>query len=114
MVDAPKTLALSSREWNALLTVNATDLANLFQAQPIPTPELCAQLAQRIDRMRAILPGWLASVPHAAPDAPKESAQPSAQVAAQANGAAPKKGGWPKGKPRKKRNAPGIAQQQVQ
>lgn len=95
-----KTLSLAPREWNALLASNADDLVTFFKGQPMPNAELYQHIAAHLDRMKAILPGWLASAP-----APVDAGQVAEKEAqAQVNGAAKsKKGGWPKGK---KRNAP--------
>lgn len=110
-----KTLTLGPREWNALLASNADDLANVFKSQTMPSADLYWNIVEHIDRMKAILPGWLASAPQAVADAPKSQAAPELPPAPKPNGAAPKpKRGWPKGKQRKVRAAPGIAQSGVQ
>lgn len=99
MTDTPKTLTLSAREWNVLLASNASDLAAVFSSQPNPSADLYTKIVEHMDRMKSILPGWLAAAQAvAATDAPAAPAQ--------ANGAAPakRKGGWPAGKPRKPRN----------
>lgn len=96
----PKTLTIGSREWNVLLAHNASELVTFFQQQPIPTLESYQNIIAHIDRMKEILPGWLASAP-AVVQEPVERQPDSAPVPMkQPNGAAPKKGGWPKGKKR--------------
>ena len=105
-----KTLTLGPREWNALLASNADDLAGVFKSQTMPNPELYRYIVDHIERMKAILPGWLASAPQMA--AGTANPQPSSDQPPEPkpNGAAPKrKAGRPKGSG-KKRNAPGIAQ----
>lgn len=106
MTDRPKTLALGTREWNALLAHNSGELAAFFQQQPIPSAETYTHIVQHLDRMKEILPGWLAT---AQPPVVREQQVSAPQPApAQTNGAARRKGGWPKGKPRK-RAAPAQA-----
>lgn len=92
-----KTLSLAPREWNALLASNADDLAAFFKAQHQPNAELYQQVLTHLERMKAILPGWLASATAAAPEAP----QGEQEAVQHGNGAGPKgKGGWPLGKKR--------------
>lgn len=102
MTTAPKTLSLGSREWNALLAHNASELVTFFNAQPQPNVESYKQIIQHMERMKEILPGWLACAPPVTPDAANQQAQPDTAAMAQApNGDALKKrGGWPKGKKR--------------
>lgn len=103
-MSAPKTLTIGTREWNVLLAHNAAELAGLFQQQPNPTPDLYKNIVAHMDRMKEILPGWLASAPAPAPEPASQQVQQKEPVAPQANGAAPKpkgKGGWPKGRSRK-------------
>lgn len=97
----PKTLTIGVREWNVLLAHNAAELVAFFQQQPTPTAESYHNIVAHMDRMKEILPGWLASAPHAAPELVAQQAQGDIPPGAQANGEAPKKrGGWPKGKKR--------------
>lgn len=98
----PKTLALGQREWNVLLAHNAAELAQFFQNQPTPSAEKYVQIIQHIDRMKDILPGWLATAPPVPAGAKPEQVQETAAPQAQPNGAAPvkRKGGWPRGKKR--------------
>lgn len=97
MTDTPKTLSLSAREWNVLLASNASDLAAVFSSQPNPSNDLYMKIVEHMDRMKAILPGWLAAA-QAVPagEAPVADVAPAAPVK--------RKGGWPAGKPRKARN----------
>jgi hypothetical protein len=97
----PKTLTIGTREWNVLLAHNAAELATFFQQQPAPTAESYKGIIAHIDRMKGILPGWLASAPPVAPEAATQQGRADAVPASQSNGAAPRKrGGWPKGKKR--------------
>lgn len=110
---APKNyLQIGSREWNVLLAHNAAELVAFFQKQPTPTPESYGHIVAHMDRMKEILPGWLASAPPVAQEPVSQQGQDRHPVSEQANGAAPKerkKGGWPLGKPRTRK-----AQQAVQ
>ncbi len=102
MTDTPKTLSLSAREWNALMASNAADLHAVFQSQPEPNADLYLKIITHMDRMKAILPGWLA----AAPAPVSGEAQAAAPVPVEAATDVPKKrGGWPKGKPRVRNGA---------
>lgn len=110
---APKTLSLGTREWNALLAHNATELATFFNGQPAPNPEAYKQILQHMERMKEILPGWLASGPPVAPDVANQQAQGEQAQGQKPNGAAPKehkKGGWPKGKKRVRAAAAQVVQ----
>lgn len=103
MTDQPKTLSLGAREWNALLAHNAGELVAFFNQQPQPNVETYTRIVQHIDRMKQILPGWLACAPPAPQDAVNTQAQAEQPAKPQTNGAAPqerKRGGWPKGKKR--------------
>lgn len=101
MTEKPKTLTIGTREWNVLLAHNATELATFFNQQPAPTPESYRNIVAHMDRMKEILPGWLASAPQAVAEPVNQQAQGKEPVSEQTNGAAPKKrGGWPKGKKR--------------
>lgn len=94
-------IAIGSREWNVLLAHNASELVTFFNQQPIPTLESYQNIITHIDRMKEILPGWLACAPAAAPDAANQQALADTPMAQASNGAALKKrGGWPKGKKR--------------
>lgn len=113
MAEQPKTLSLGPREWNVLLAHNASELVAFFNHQPQPTVDLYKQIIQHMERMKEILPGWLACAPAVAPDAPNQQAQGEQAQVPQPNGAAPqerKKGGWPKGRKRT-RAAPAQAVQ---
>lgn len=108
---SPKTLTIDTREWNALLAHNAAELMTFFQQQPQPSPEAFKNIITYMDRMKEILPGWLASAPQPAAEPASQQLRPDAVPAPQANGAAPKarkKGGWPLGKPRTRKAAQAV------
>lgn len=107
---APKTLTIGVREWNVLLAHNAAELVAFFQQQPTPTAESYHNIVAHLERMKEILPGWLASSPQAAPEPVAQQAQGDIPPGAQVNGAAPKrkKGGWPLGKPRTRKAAQAV------
>lgn len=96
----PKTLTIFTPEWNALLAHNAGQLAAFFQQQPTPSPESYQNIIVHMERMREMLPGWLASVPAVPTGAANQQEQAKVPVPPQPNGAAPKQRGWPKGKKR--------------
>lgn len=104
MTDAPKTLALDSAEWKALLLDNLARAHQAVTASQAINPEGLISLGQHLDRIKGIAAAWHASLP-------KDQLAPQPEPApaqASANGAEkPRKGGWPKGK---KRNAPRQAQ----
>jgi hypothetical protein len=113
MTEKPATLSLDSSEWRAMLGHNLNRAVEFLQANTQVTPEQVAAFHQHLDRMKALVSAWHLSVPPVAKEAVKEADQSDAPAPVHSNGEAPKprRGGWPLGKPRKKRNAPGIAQQ---
>lgn len=104
---APKTLTIFTPEWNALLGHNAGQLAAFFQQQPTPSPESYQNIILHMERMREMLPGWLASVPAVPTGAVNQQEPGKVPVPPQPNGAAPKR----RGRPPKKRGAPAQAVQ---
>lgn len=107
----PKTLTIGTREWNVLLAHNAAELVTFFQQQPQPSPEAFKNILAHMDRMKEILPGWLASAPPPTAEPASQQARPNMVPAPQNNGAAPKarkKGGWPLGKPRTRKAAQAV------
>jgi hypothetical protein len=103
MTDAPKTLALDSAEWKALVLDNIARAHAAVTASGNITPEGLALFSQHLDRIKGIAGAWHASLPKAQP-APQDEPV-TAPATANGNGAAPvkRRGGWQKGRPRKPR-----------
>lgn len=112
MTDQPKTLALDTSEWKALLLSNLARAHEFVNGRQAPNADAAAALFNHLDHIKSLVAAWQASQ---APVEPPAVGEPKGvQGAANANGAdAPskRKGGWPAGKPRKKRNAPAQAVQ---
>lgn len=102
MSDAPKTLALNSAEWKALLVSNIDQLRQFVMEAGGLTPQGVVVVGDHLERMKGIAAAWQASQP---PAPVGENAQPAPAQSAANGAAAPvvKKGGWPKGR---KRGAP--------
>ena len=104
-----KTLSLNTRQWRVLLHDNLDVLKAAVAGTETIDETGLKQIHAQLDDMKMLAVAWFqVGVPT---QIQTPSVAETADVPAQADGAAPKpKGGWPKGKPRKQRNAPGIAQ----
>lgn len=98
MTDQPKTLALDSAEWKALLLSNIVRTHESVNGAKHITPEGLAMFNGHMDRMKGIAAAWHASLPANPAEDRTAPDQPATNGAAKPKG----KGGWPKGK---KRNA---------
>lgn len=99
MTDAPRTTSLFANEWRSLCVGSAQQLVNFFANLPHATADTVTALDEHVQRLRMFTQAWAATPP---PFVPQH--EPSElNVVPQTNGASgPKrKGGWPKGKPRK-------------
>lgn len=107
MTDAPKTMQLAPADWRQLCILNVEQLHGFVSGIPAQTEkgdaaltdEHMALIEAHIGKGRAFLTAWRKSrVPMvAAPEASR------VEQKATNGAAAPKRGGWPKGKPRKPR-----------
>lgn len=100
-----KVVALDHGEFQALVMHNLARLNQFLGSLPEMTDAHLVAVNEYLNRTRALMGGWKhASAKAAADKAAAEAAgaaQPEAPAQA-ANGAVkPRKGGWPKGKPRK-------------
>lgn len=68
MTDAPKTLALDSRSWRAIMLDHVDRLNGLVNAHIEPTPEISNTIDGQLEHMRTLLRGWRASVPKPTPN----------------------------------------------
>ncbi len=105
MTDKPSTLAIDQTEWRVLFASNLARLNEFVNGTTALSPESLGQVHQHLDRAKLLATAWLRSQPPAAADAQQE---PIAD-APEGNGAV-RKGGWPLGKPRKKRMQPAQVQ----
>lgn len=111
MTDKP-TLSLDSAEWRAMLGHNLIRAIEFVQSSTHVTAENVTAFHLHLDRMKALATAWHLSAPKAADSAVASDQHAQAPATAQTNGAAPKrKGGWPKGKPRKRHAATQAAMQ---
>lgn len=109
MTDAPKkTIALAPAHWRQLALLNVAQLHNFIDGIPAQTEsgisaltdEQIAVIDAHLDEHRSFLRAWRLS------RMPQMAAQQPAPAPQQANGKhepepVRRKGGWPKGKPRK-------------
>lgn len=113
MTDQPKnpTISLNGEQWKKLLLLNLEQLHAHLQQIPGNietgasglTDEHIANIDKHISEGVLLLRAWRVSkIQVAAPQ--QAAAQETHQHADKGNGAAPKKGGWPKGKKRAARN----------
>lgn len=102
MTDKPNTLSLDGNEWRALIGENLNRATQFVQANQQLSAEHLKAFHDHMDRVKSLISAWHLS----APAMNAGEAQQREAEAPKPNGAAPKKGGWPKGK---KRNAPANA-----
>jgi hypothetical protein len=108
MTDTPKTMQLSPADWRQLLLLNVEQLHGYLSSVPpntetgvsAMTDEIMAVVDAHVARGRDLLVAWRKSrLPGMAPARAQE-----AQQAVKTNGhvePVKRRGGWPKGKPRK-------------
>jgi hypothetical protein len=108
------TLRIDRAEWRSLFLENIQRLANFVGQNVLLTPEGLKVLHTHLDRSKMIAAAWCAA---AAPVAPVPAPAPSAPFTTEADGVVgqpigepvKKRGGWPKGKPRKRQKPRGAA-----
>ena len=103
MTDRP-TLSLGVNEWRKLVQTNLEQAFEFTQSKLEITADEARNMAQHLDRMKALVMAWHASARPAVQEVKQEAIDPAVPVVEQP----PKKRGWPKGKPRKR-----LAPQQV-
>ena len=100
-----KTVALDAGEWQGVVLVNLGVLQRFVTGTALLTDDHLPHLDNHIERLKTLLHGWrIASAQAIA----AQNAQQQTVVEvpeANLNGAAPKKPGWPKGKPRTRKPA---------
>ena len=103
MTDKPATLSLGPREWRSLITTNLTDAAQFVHQNDVLGPENLTLFLDHMNRIKAMISAWHLSTPAVAADKAAAEPAPKSETKAATNGAAPakRKGGWPRGKPRK-------------
>ena len=111
MTDHPKAVAFYPPEWQAVCIGSAEQLAAFFRSGAVINAEQVKAVSDHLDRLRTFVGAWKASVPAQMAE-PAKVEEPKA-TAPVTNGAAPKrKGGWPKGKPRKRMNPMNVGMAQ--
>lgn len=110
MTDKPNTLALNARQWRVLMNDHLEVLkAGILSSEVLDDAGL-KNVFRHLDEVRLMAGAWYQNSP--VPEKPKITIpdlgaamgmEPldMSQPAQSANGVAPKKGGWPKGKSRK-------------
>lgn len=108
MSDKPATMRLNPAEWRDLLITNLERLRQwIAQFHEPPPPDEFQALREFNDRIRLQMAAWAISN-RPAVSAPVPAAAPPPN--GNGHGAPKRKGGWPKGKPRKPRQPQQMAQ----
>lgn len=99
------TLSIDPGEWRALLVENLQRLINFAnQAQALDAKNL-PDIHAHMDRAKVIASSWAAATPQAVPETVEQHVINAGSGVAIKTGEQPKRGGWPKGKPRKRQSA---------
>jgi len=105
-----QTLSLNARQWRVLMNDHLEVLkAGVAAAETLDEKGL-KEVMRLLDQVRLMASAWYQNSPAPAAEAVAPEPQAEQPVEQQANGAAPKRGGWPKGKPRKRMNPAGAVQ----
>lgn len=107
----PTTITLNTDEWRALLAANLAHAAQFAQAKAVISLDELRAVHEHFDRMKSIATAWHFSPPPMAQEAPGQAAASDAAPTTNAHDAAPKrKGGWPKGRSRKRGSGAEVVQ----
>lgn len=101
----PKTIALDAANWQVLAISNSAQLTQFLQNTPMPTEETIKLIDAHVAKLGLFLHAWMRAAPPitAQAEPAKVAAAADPAPAPAANGAAKRKGGWPKGRSRKPR-----------
>lgn len=103
-MSSSRTMALTSSEWQALIVMGVAQLhARIATMTAAPSADESTELRGHLDRLKLQVAAWGVSnvKPVAQVAQPELALQAPAQQAANGSESAKRRGGWPKGKPRK-------------
>jgi hypothetical protein len=104
MTDKPNTLSLNARQWRVLLNDRLEVLKAVVASGEFLNDATLKDVFEHLDQARLMTVAWRQNSPQEVAEAAEPQAQGEQAPAPQANGAVPKrKGGWPAGKPRKRK-----------
>ncbi len=110
MTAKPNTLALNARQWRVLMNDHLEVLKGIVGTTDVLDEAGIKTVFHHVDQVRLMAVAWRqSSVPAVVVEEPAVL-QPEQIAAAQTNGTT-RRGGWPKGKPRKQRMNPAQAVQ---
>lgn len=96
------TLAIDNAEWRVLFASSIARVTEFVGQNPSLTADNLKLMHEHLDRAKLIASAWAASTPQAVV---REVAQTMADAPVEVRAEQPKrKGGWPRGKPRKRAN----------
>lgn len=96
------TVTLGANEWRSLIITNFQEGITFVNGNGQIDPNQVKAFDEHLAKIRTYIAAWHASAPPvAAQGAGAAEAQANASPDPSANGAAPKRGGWPKGRSRK-------------